>query len=252
MTPTEVPAPSRTANWQNGRIVEIIPRTPRIKSFFFSLPEPFDFRAGQHVDVRLTADDGYQALRSYSIASAPNSSGMIELAIDLLDRGEVSPFFHEVAAVGDEIEMRGPLGGYFVWSPSDGGPLLLSGGGSGLVPLMAMIRAGAAADPSVPIVLILSARHWEDALYRDELMEIEERHAGFSVYFALTRDEPRRPQDFGRRVDEAMVRRALACLPSLPQQVFLCGSNSFVSAASGAALAAGLRADIVRTERYGG
>lgn len=247
-----MPTPSQTAKWQNATIVDIVRQTPRIKSFFFSLPEPFAFRAGQHVDIRLTAPDGYQAMRSYSIASAPGSSGALELAIDLLDDGEVSPFFHEIAAVGDEIEMRGPLGGYFVWGPSDGGPLLLIGGGSGLVPLMSMIRAGKVADPAVPTALILSARRWEDALYRDELIELEQRQPRFSVIFALTRDTPRRPQDVGRHIDEAMLAPALAHLQGTPRHVFVCGSNAFVNAASDAALASGIAATLIHTERYGG
>ncbi|TIT29198.1 MAG: oxidoreductase, partial [Mesorhizobium sp.] len=126
--------------WQTARIVRIEKRTPRVTSFFFKLSRPFVHQAGQHVDVRLTAPDGYQARRSYSIASAPESRGTIELAIERLEDGEVSPFFHEVAAIGDEIELRGPLGGHFIWSASDGGPILLVGGGSGVVPLMAMVR----------------------------------------------------------------------------------------------------------------
>lgn len=253
MTLTETPAERPTAKWQNAKIVDIVSRTPRIKSFFFALPEPFDFRAGQHVDIRLTAPDGYQAMRSYSIASAPGgAANSIEIAIDLLDDGEVSPFFHEVAAVGDEIEMRGPLGGYFVWSPDDGGPLLLIGGGSGLVPLMSMVRARDTAGAAVPAALILSARHWDEALYGDELIELEQRQTGLSVIFALTRDAPTRPQDFGRHIDEGVVRQALMSLPASPRLVFICGSNGFVNSASDAVLAAGIPTGVVRTERYGG
>ncbi len=126
--------------WQPAKITAIVSDTPRVKNFFFELSRPFSFRAGQHVDVRLTAPDGYQAERSYSIASAPEAQSSLELAIERLDDGEVSPFFHDVAAVGDDIELRGPIGGHFVWEVADGGPLLLLGGGSGAVPLMAMIR----------------------------------------------------------------------------------------------------------------
>lgn len=252
MTLTETPSAHPAAKWQNAKIVDIVARTPRIKSFFFALPEPFEFRAGQHVDIRLTAPDGYQAMRSYSIASAPGQSDKIEIAVDLLDDGEVSPFFHEVAAVGDEIEMRGPLGGYFVWSPSDGGPLLLIGGGSGLVPLMSMVRARDSAGAAVPAVLILSARLWNEALYRDELIELEQRQTGLTVIFALTREAPPRMQDFGRHIDEGVIRQALMSLPATPRLVFICGSNGFVNAASQAALTSGIPTEIVRTERYGG
>ncbi len=253
MTPTEPLRRDRpAAKWQNARIVAIEQRTPHIKSFFFELPEPFQFIAGQHVDVRLTAPDGYSAMRSYSIASSPSDVSKIELAIDLLTSGEVSPFFHEVAAVGDEIEMRGPLGGHFVWEPRDGGPLLLIGGGSGIVPLMSMVRAAQAATIPAPTVLILSARTWEDALYRDELVEFEQRGNGFSVVFALTRDAPRREQDHARRIDESIMRDAIRRLPAPPQHVFVCGANAFVNAATDAALAVGLPATTIRTERYGG
>jgi ferredoxin-NADP reductase len=252
MTPTDAPSRTPAAIWQNARIIDIVRRTPRIKSYFLALPEPFEFRAGQHVDVRLTAPDGYRAMRSYSIASAPSRSATIELAIDLLDNGEVSPFFHEVAAVGDEIELRGPLGGYFIWSPSYGGPLLLVGGGSGLVPLMSMIRARQAAAVKVPALLLLSARNWEDALYRDELIGYERLDDGFAVVFALTRKKAMRQGDYSRRVDTAMMSEVLGRLPEDPRHVFVCGSNAFVNSAADGAVAAGVPAGRIRTERYGG
>ncbi|MER9179484.1 FAD-binding oxidoreductase, partial [Mesorhizobium sp. M0767] len=129
-------APAAQSPWQTVTITRIQKRTPRVTSFFLQPSRPFVYHAGQHVDVRLTAPDGYQARRSYSIASAPETGETIELAIEKLEDGEVSPFFHEIAAVGDEVELRGPLGGHFVWSDGDGGPLLLVGGGSGVVPLM--------------------------------------------------------------------------------------------------------------------
>ncbi|RUW71226.1 FAD-binding oxidoreductase, partial [Mesorhizobium sp. M1E.F.Ca.ET.063.01.1.1] len=132
--------PQPQSPWQTATISRIEKRTPRVTSFWFQPSRPFTHLAGQHVDVRLTAPDGYQARRSYSIASAPEAGAGIELAIERLDDGEVSPFFHDVAAVGDEIELRGPLGGHFIWEASDGGPVLLVGGGSGVVPLMAMVR----------------------------------------------------------------------------------------------------------------
>jgi len=126
--------------WQEATINAVTPDTPRVKRFLLAPSAPFPFRAGQHVDVRLTAPDGYRAERSYSIASAPEDTARIELAIERLDDGEVSPFFHDVAEIGDAIELRGPIGGHFVWDVNDGGPLLLLGGGSGVVPLMSMLR----------------------------------------------------------------------------------------------------------------
>jgi ferredoxin-NADP reductase len=152
---TDQASPALKIDWQTATITRIIPRTETIKSYFLALPQSFIHRAGQHVDLRLTAPDGYQAIRSYSIASAPSHSGEIELAIERLVDGEVSPFFHDVADMGDEIELRGPLGGHFVWSTVDGGPLLLMGGGSGLVPLMAMVRYRQQVGSTVPTVLLL-------------------------------------------------------------------------------------------------
>jgi ferredoxin-NADP reductase len=222
-----------------------------IKSYFLALPQPFTHRAGQHVDLRLTAPDGYQAIRSYSIASAPSQTGEIELAIERLKDGEVSPFFHDVVAVGDEIELRGPLGGHFVWSAADGGPLLLIGGGSGLVPLMAMVRYRQQVGSTVPTILLLSARTWDDVLYREELLELQRLANGFVLVLALTRDFPRREGDYSHRIDAALVADVLDRLRSLPKHVFICGSNPFVNSATEAALAAGLPATMIKTERYG-
>ncbi len=239
-------------NWQEATIIGIASDTPRVKSFLFATPAPIAFRAGQHVDVRLTAPDGYQAERSYSIASAPERTDGIELAIERLDDGEVSPFFHEVAEIGDAIELRGPIGGHFVWSVEDGGPLLLLGGGSGVVPLMSMLRHRAARGSNVPALLLFSARTWEDVIFRDELIAMHDKNDGFNLALALTRDEPRRPEDFGRRVDRAMVAELVTRLPAPPRHVFICGGNPFVEAASEGAIEAGIAAPMIRTERYGG
>ncbi len=245
------PAAPPAIRWQTAVVTEIVPLTPGIKSFRFALSRPFEFTAGQHVDVRLTAADGYRAMRSYSIASAPGDARTIELAIERLGDGEVSPFFHDVVAVGDEIELRGPLGGYFLWPSTDHGPLLLAGGGSGVVPLMAMIRhRRASADPR-PVTLLYSARSWNDVIYREELLEFDARRDGFGVVFTLTREPPVRPGDFGRRVDAAMVADVLDRLPAAPQHVFVCGSNAFVNAAADGAVAAGVPAGSILTERYG-
>lgn len=237
--------------WQMAKVVAITQLTPRIKSVVMMPERPFRFTAGQHVDIRLTASDGYQALRSYSIASSPDGMGTIELAVERLDDGEVSPFLHDVLAVGDEIELRGPLGGHFVWSGADGGPLLLLGGGSGVVPLVSMIRSLHASAVPVPAVLLLSARSVAEAAFRNELIEFARTMAQFSFFLSVTR-ESTTEADFGRRIDVAMVAQVLGRLPSLPAHVFICGSNSFVNAASDGALAAGISAATIRTERYGG
>jgi ferredoxin-NADP reductase len=236
--------------WQDAVITRRETRTGRITSFFLRPSQPFDFRAGQHVDVRLTAADGYRAIRSYSIASAPGQTDELELAIEYLCDGEVSPFFHDVATIGDTIEIKGPLGGHFVWD--DGGPLLLIGGGSGLVPLMSMVRHRARTGARVQTVLLLSARTWDDVLFRDELLSIAARNDGFDLALALTRETPRRPQDFGRRVDALMVGSLIQKLGMPPSLVFICGTNSFVDAAADGAVAGGVPPHEIRTERYGG
>jgi ferredoxin-NADP reductase len=238
--------------WQEAKIAEIMPDTKRVKSFLLAPAAPFSFRAGQHVDVRLTAPDGYQAERSYSIASAPEHTAGIELAIERLDDGEVSPFFHDVAEVGDAIEIRGPIGGHFVWDVADGGPLLLLGGGSGIVPLMSMLRHRAARGSRVPALLLFSARTFDDVIFRDELLALDARNDGFQLALALTRDTPRRAQDFGRRVDAAMIAELTRRLPAPPRHVFVCGGNPFVEAAAQGAIEAGVAPAMIRTERYGG
>jgi len=249
---TEAPLLPRPAvHWQAAVVKDIIARTARIKSFVLVPSRPFKFLAGQHVNVRLTAPDGYRAMRSYSIASPPENPCQIELTIEHLEDGEVSPFFHEVVEIGDEIEFQGPLGGHFVWSKTDGGPLLLVGGGSGLVPLMAIIRHREAVARDVPIILLLSARNWDDALYRDELLALDERRNGFTLVLTLTREPPRRDVDYGRRVDTLMMAEILRRLPSSPRHMFACGTNPFVNAAVDGAIAAGTPASIIRTERYG-
>jgi ferredoxin-NADP reductase len=239
------------ATWQNAVVTGSRQLTPRIKSFTLAPEQPFGFRAGQHVDVRLTAPDGYRAIRSYSIASAPQEPATVEIVVERLDDGEVSPFFHEVVAIGDEIEIRGPLGGHFVWSPADGGPLLLVGGGSGVVPLVSMIRARAASASDVAARLLVSARTWADIPFRDELIALHNRADGFGLVLTLTRDDPRRPGDFARRIDAPMVQDVVASLPAPPLAVFVCGTNAFVNAAADGALAAGIPSGAIRTERFG-
>ncbi|MFG1180146.1 Ferredoxin-NADP reductase [Bosea sp. CRIB-10] len=238
--------------WQPCVIDEIVQQTPSIKSFILRLSKPFAHIAGQHVDVRLTAPDGYSAMRSYSIASSAVSSPTVELAIERLPDGEVSPFFHDVAAIGDEIELRGPLGGHFLWPEPAIDPVLLIGAGSGLVPLMAMIRQRRALAQTVPTALLLSARTAEDVLFSEELHSIEIADPAFVLALAITRERPIRASDFARRIDSLMVQEILARLHGKPTQVFVCGSNGFVNIATEGALLAGLDPTIIKTERYGG
>ncbi len=208
--------------------------------------------AGQHVDVRLTAPDGYSAMRSYSIASSTSTAPIVELAIERLPDGEVSSFFHDVAAVGDEIELRGPLGGHFLWPEPAVDAILLIGAGSGLAPLMAMIRQRRATSPAVPTALLLSARTAEDVLFSKELHSAEISDAAFVLALAITREKPIRASDFARRIDGEMVQEVVARLHRKPTQIFVCGSNGFVNIATDGALLAGLDPSIIKTERYGG
>lgn len=250
---TKLADPSHNeVRWQSARVAAIEATTSRIKSFSLIPEIPFEFYPGQHVDVRLTAGDGYTALRSYSIASSPVETNRVELSIERLDDGEVSPFFHEIVAIGDDVEIRGPLGGYFILRPEDVGPILLIGGGSGVAPLMSMVRFQRSQDTAVPIALLVSARTWDDILYREELLSGESSIPHFHVAFVLTRDVPRRPVDYGHRIDATIVSTSLKRLPRLPTRVYICGGNSFVNAAADSAIAAGISPRIIRTERYGG
>src|SRR3954454_19062775 len=195
--------PGRLA-WQLGRVVAIVGETPRAKSLVLDMPLWRGHTAGQHVDVRLTAEDGYQTERSYSIASPPEDRRVV-LTVERLDDGEVSPYLTEGLQPGDQIELRGPIGGYFTWQVADGGPLLLVAGGSGIVPLMAMIRHRAAQQSTVPTRLLLSSRDFDDIIYRQELTQLSTADPTLMVTHTLTRGQP--PDWFGyrRRIDRAML-----------------------------------------------
>ena len=202
-------------------------------------------RAGQHVDIRLTAEDGYQAERSYSIASAGDGA-IVELTVERVEDGEVSPYLTEEAVPGDRMEIRGPVGGYFVWDPEPGGPVLLVAGGSGVVPLMAMVRQRAAAGDDVPTRLLYSARSWEDVIYRDELETL--RGDGLDVAYTLTRSQPESWTGYSRRVDAELLREVAQ--PDLAL-AFVCGPTPFVEAVAGALVALGHDPRRIKTERFG-
>ncbi|MEW6767016.1 MAG: FAD-binding oxidoreductase [Pseudomonadota bacterium] len=241
----------RLAVWQNATVTKIEPRTERVTSFFLKPDRPLAYQAGQHVAVRLTAADGYRAQRNYSIATAPEHGGEIELAVERLDNGEVSGFFHEIAMAGDTIEIKAPLGGHFIWKVEDGGPLVLIGGGSGVVPLVSMLRHRVARRDKTPVALLVSSRTWDEVIYRDELIALHDRKDGFELAIAVTRDKAQRAGDYERRIDDAMIAAVLAKLPSAPAQAFVCGSNPFVEMAAHGLMDNGLSPKIIRTERYG-
>ena len=236
--------------WQQAVIDRIVPQTPRVVSVFLRAAMRPQI-AGQHVDVRLTAPDGYQAERSYSIASAPGAPE-IELAIERLDDGEVSPYFHEVAKAGDAVELRGPIGGHFVWRAVDGGPLLLVGGGSGVAPLMSIIRARHATSSDTPTLLLYSSRTWEDVIFRDELLETEKNDPRLALVLVTTRGPARRAGDFDRRLDGTLLSEALTRWGETPRHVYACGSNLFVESVTSALVAQGIAPERIRAERYGG
>ncbi len=238
--------------WQEATVTSVVSQTSAVKSFFLKPPAWHSFHAGQHVDVRLSAPDAYQAQRSYSIASPPDQ-GDVELAIERLDNGEVSPFFHEVVAPGDTIEMRGPIGGHFNWMASDGGPVLLIGGGSGVVPLVSMLRHRAAVAPAVPMVLVYSARRWNEVIFRDELMRREKEDPNFSLALTLTREAAPMPGQRTGRVDRGFIAEVLARFGgTAPRRTYICGATAFVEVAAMFAVDAGLPFASIRTERYGG
>lgn len=244
-------APPVQLAWQEATIVRVAEQTGRVKSFFFRPGRWDGFAAGQHVDVRLTAPDGYRAQRSYSIASAPEDAE-VELVIERLDEGEVSPFFHEVAAPGDSIELRGPIGGHFTWGRREGGPILLVGGGSGVVPLVSMLRHRARVAPEVPAVLVYSARAMDEVIFRDELIARAEAEPNLRLILTLTREPSTDVRFRSGRIDMPLFREILGRLGGVPRHTYVCGSTAFVDAATRLIIDAGVPFPSIRTERYGG
>jgi ferredoxin-NADP reductase len=236
-------------NWRLGEVVELIDETPRVRSIALSLPEWPGHRPGQHVDVRLTAEDGYQAQRSYSIASAPEQDRLI-ITVELLPDGEVSSYLVEELRNGDRLEIRGPIGGYFVWEAEMGGPLLLVAGGSGIVPLMAMARHRAAANSTVPARLVYSSRSLEDVIYREDLERLAGLGDGFEVIHTLTRAQPPGWTGYSRRVD-AQLLTEVAFPPSALPATFICGPTPFVESVAGALTLLGHEPRRIKTERFG-
>ena len=234
-------------SWLVADVAGVVPETPRVKTIRFDVAAWPNHVPGQHVDVRLTAEDGYQAQRSYSIASAPNGS-TLELTVERIDDGEVSPYLTEELRTGDQIELRGPVGGYFVWHRSIGGPLLLVAGGSGVVPLMSMLRHRVAIDAEVAATLLFSSRSWEDVIYRDELACLSGE--GCTVVHTLTRARPPGWTGYARRVDVDMLRDVGPPASEQPH-AFVCGPTPFVEAVASALVDLGHDPMRVKTERFG-
>jgi ferredoxin-NADP reductase len=233
--------------WELAELVEVVVETPHVKTIVFDVPSWPGHRAGQHVDVRLTAEDGYQAERSYSIASAPDGT-RVALTVQRLEDGEVSPYLTEELRPGEKIELRGPIGGYFVWEPSERGPLMLVAGGSGIVPLMAMIRTRAVAGDNTETLLLYSSRSQDDVIYRDELERLS--GSGLTVVHALTDSQPPGWTGYARRVDAEMLAE-VGPRPAKRPRVYACGPTPFVEAVAEALVQLGHDPLAIKTERFG-
>jgi len=240
----------RPLDWQIATVSAIKPETANVKTLTLALPAWLPHRAGQHYDVRLTAPDGYQAQRSYSIASAPERGGEIDLTVERLENGEVSSYLHDVLVVGDQIEVRGPIGGYFVWEVGLGGPVLLVAGGSGIVPLMAMLRHRTAAGATIPIRLLYSSRTPADVIYRDELETLRAANNGLEVFHTFTRAQPPGWRGYARRIDTPMLREVIQALGQA-LLTYICGPTLLVEKAANGLAQLGVPPRQIRTERFG-
>jgi len=235
-------------SWQLATVSEFVDETTDVRSIVLEAPAWAGHRAGQHVDIRLTAEDGYQAQRSYSIASAPEDEELV-LTVERLDDGEVSPYLVDVLRPGDQLELRGPVGGYFVWEDSTGGPLLLVGGGSGVVPLRAMLRHHRAVGSTVPARLLYSARRVGDVIYRDELTGLD-AEASVDVHLTLTREQPAGWEGYSRRIDRDLL-EDVSWPASEGPLTYVCGPTSFVETAASVLVELGHDPARIRTERFG-
>jgi ferredoxin-NADP reductase len=227
-----------------------IKETPKVRTLVLEVPGWPGHRAGQHVDVRLTAEDGYQAQRSYSIASPPEAGEELALSVERIEDGEVSPYLADDLAEGDQLELRGPIGGYFVWEARLENPLLLVAAGSGVCPLMAMIRHRAARGSRVPTRLLYSSRSLRDVIYRSELERLGAEGDGLEVFHTLTRSRPEGWSSYARRIDREMLAEV-----SWPQEQrplgFVCGPTPLVESVAEALVALGWPPNRVKTERFG-
>jgi ferredoxin-NADP reductase len=230
-------------------VAALVDETPSVRSIVLECPGWRGHLPGQHVDVRLTAEDGYQAQRSYSIAT-PADGERLTITVERISDGEVSPYLADELRVGDKLELRGPIGGYFVWEPEREGPLLLIGGGSGVVPLMAMIRARVASEAPVPVRLLLSSRSWEEVIFREELEGLARDEAGIEVLHTLTRSQPAGWSGLRRRVDREMLAGA-AWPPADRPLCYVCGPTGLVETAASALVDLGHDPARIRTERFG-
>jgi ferredoxin-NADP reductase len=240
----------RRLSWRAGGVAELIDETPRVRSLVLDVPDWPGHLPGQHVDVRLTADDGYETERSYSIASPPDAGERLALTVERLDDGEVSPYLVGELRVGDTLELRGPIGGYFVWDADIGGPLLLVAGGSGICPLMAMLRHRAASGSTVPTRLLYSSRSIDDVIYRDELERLAAGDEHLDVVHTLTRAQPTEWPGYRRRIDRNMLAE-VAWPPDGGPISYVCGPTPLVESVAEALVQLGHQPARIKTERFG-
>jgi ferredoxin-NADP reductase len=240
----------RRLTWRLGRVIRRIDETARTRTLVLDVPDWPGHQAGQHVDVRLTAPDGYQAERSYSVASAPEDGDKVALTVERIDDGEVSPYLVDVLTEGDQLELRGPIGGYFVWSSDMGGPLLLVAGGSGICPLMAVLRHRVAQGSRVPTRLLYSSRSLDDVIYREELASLVGRADGPEVFHTLTRVQPHGWGGYARRIDRDMLAE-VAFAPAEHPLCMICGPTPLVEGVATTLVELGHAPDRVKTERFG-
>jgi ferredoxin-NADP reductase len=237
-------------SWRTGKIVALHDETSTARTIALAVPDWPGHVAGQHIDIRLTAPDGYSAVRSYSIGSAPTADQRIEITVERLENGEVSPYLTQEVAIGDELELRGPTGQWFVWRVDQPEPIQLIAGGSGIVPLMAMIRSRLASDSNARFRLLYSVREPAAAFYKDELHAISNRGDSVILTYAFTRISPKDWPRAPGRIDAGLVSESV--WPShLAPTCYVCGPTSFVEHANELLIAAGINRETIRTERFG-
>ena len=249
MTATETSVSSRRIEWQLAEVRDVVIETPRVKSLLLRPAGWPGHLAGQHVDIRLTAGDGYQAQRSYSIASPPEDE-LLALTVERVKDGEVSPYLLDELRAGDQLELRGPIGGYFVWTGAMGSPLCLIAGGAGVTPLMAMLRHRDRSTSRAPAVLMYSARSLEDVIYRDEIDAMARRDNSLRIVHALTREQPKDWTGHRGRLDKCLL-AANGFPPAQNPAIYVCGPTTFVESVSGLLAELGFDPFSIKTERFG-
>jgi ferredoxin-NADP reductase len=249
MTGTNCPSPPKRLEWQLAQVRDVVVETHRVKSLMLQPARWPGHLPGQHVDIRLTAEDGYRAQRSYSIASPPEDD-LLALTVERVDDGEVSPYLLDEIRVGDQLELRGPIGGYFVWTGAATEPVYLLAGGTGITPLMSILRHRDRRPSRPPALLIYSARSWEDIVYRDELAAMMRRDSSFRLVYALTRQQPEGWTGHRGRINKSLL-SANWFPPAHNPTIYVCGPAAFVETAAGLLVELGFAPLSIKTERFG-